>query len=248
MALFSQQFMPPTSPRRFLPQYFLLLCAAMVVASCTSAPPAANESATVTLPTADIQDFSGNWEKNYQLSDDFNARFSLYVADIRRGFPTTQGRNDSAVGVNLGGGVDVDAINGLARFTEEITRTPTIEIVQEDGTINIDREDDFTLYCDYQDGQYNTSTNVFGSDTCGWNQERLIFQMALAGGLNITHQFSLSPDSKLLNVTTRVSSDFVSAPIVISSFYERFEPAAEDYNCVLTLTRSTVCSQRGTAQ
>jgi hypothetical protein len=72
--------------------------------------------------------------------------------------------------------------------------------------------------------------------------------MALAGGLNISHQFSLSPDSTLLNVTTRVSSDFVSVPIVISSFYERFEPPEEDYNCVLTLTRSTVCNQRGTAQ
>ena len=239
--------MLPTLPRCFLLQH-LLLCG-MLLTGCASAPPAARES-VLPLSTADVQDFSGNWEKNYQLSDDFAARFSLYVADIRRGFPTAQdGRNDSAVGVNLGAsGVNVDAINGLARFTEEITRTPILEIVQEDGTINIDREDDFTLYCNYKDRQFNSSTSVFGSDTCGWHQERLIFQMTLAGGLNITHQFSLSPDATLLNVTTRVSSDYVSAPIVISSFYERFEPPAEDYNCVLTLTRSTVCNQRGTAQ
>src|SRR5688500_2717103 len=174
-----------TLPRCFSLQH-LLLCG-ITLTGCSSTPPAAEERA-VPLSTANIQDFSGNWEKNYQLSDDFAQRFSLYVADIRRGFPTAQnGRNDSAIGVNLGNsGVDADAINGLARFTEEITRTPILEIVQEDGTINIDREDDFTLSCDYKDRQFNSSNSVFGSDTCGWNQERLIFQMALAGGLNIT--------------------------------------------------------------
>ncbi len=238
--------MLPIPLMHLLPRYFLL-CGMMLLTGCASAPPPA-EVVEAPLRTEDIQDFSGNWEKNYQLSDDFNARFSLYVADIRRGFINTEGRNDSDIAATMGGGVNVDAINGLARFTEEITRTPTIEIAQEDGNINIEREDDFTLNCNYQDRQYSSSSSVFGSDTCGWNQERLIFQMALAGGLSITHQFSLSPDEKLLNVTTRVSSDFVAVPIVISSFYERFEPAAEDYNCVLTLTRSNVCSQRGTPQ
>src|SRR5688572_23781184 len=128
-------------PRCFLLKQ-LLLCG-MMLTGCASTPPAAEERALLPLSTADVQDFSGNWEKNYQLSDDFAQRFSLYVADIRRGFPAAQdGRNDSAIGVNLGNsGVNVDAINGLARFTEEITRTPILEIVQEDGIINIDRED-----------------------------------------------------------------------------------------------------------
>lgn len=237
--------MPPASPTRLFPQY-LLLCGIML-AGCASTPPVVEE-VEAPLRTGDIHDFSGNWEKNYQLSDDFNARFSLYVADIQRVFSNTQGRSDRELAALAGTGVNVDAINGLARFTDEITRTPMIEIVQDDGSINIDREDDFTLYCAYQDRQYSSSTNVFGSDTCGWNQERLIFQMALAGGLNITHQFSISPDAKLLNVTTRVSSDLVAVPIVISSFYERFVPTEEDYNCVLTLTRSTVCNQSGKAK
>ena len=237
--------MLPISLSRLLPQ-FLLLCG-MMLAGCASAPPAAEE-AEAPLRIGDIQDFSGNWEKNYQLSDDFNARFSLYVADIERVLTNTQGRSDSDIAALAGTGVNVEAINGLARFTEEITRTPMIEIVQDEGSINIDREDDFTLYCAYQDRQYSNSSNVFGSDTCGWNQERLIFQMALAGGLNITHQFSLSPDTRLLNVTTRVSSDLVAVPLVISSFYERYIPSGQDYNCVLTLTRSTVCNQSGAAE
>ncbi len=240
--------MLPAPLIRSLKQY-CVLCGVML-AGCANTPSDAEtiEVAEAPLRTGDIKDFSGNWEKNYQLSDDFAARFSLYVADIRRGVINTQGLSDREIAGLAGSGVNVDAINGLARFTEEITRTPTIEIEQEDGSINIDREDDFTLYCDYQDRQYSNSSNVFGSDTCGWNQERLIFQMALAGGLNITHQFSLSPDTNLLNVTTRVSSDLVAVPIVISSFYERYIPSEQDYNCVLTLTRSTVCNQSGAAE
>lgn len=237
--------MLPVSLTRSLKQYGVL-CSSVLV-GCTSPP----QEATVTevpVRTSSIRDLSGNWEKNYQLSDDFNARFSLYVADIRRAVANTQGRSDSDLGVLVGGGVNVDAINGLARFTEELTRTPTIEIEQKEGTIDIERENDFTLHCNYQDRQYSNSSNVFGSDTCGWNQDRLIFQMALAGGLNITHQFSLSPDTTLLNVTTRVSSDLVAVPIVVSTFYERYVPAAADYNCVLTLTRSTVCNQSGATE
>jgi hypothetical protein len=236
-----------------MPQYSLIrsmfMCivpCSMLLAGCTS--PAVEEVETAPQRTQNLRDFSGNWEKNYQLSDDFNAQFSLYVADIRRGFIDTQGRNDSALGPTFGGGMNAEAINGLARFTEEITRTPTMEILQDDASINIERENDFTLFCDYRDRQYSSSSNVFGSDTCGWNQERLIFQMAIAGGLNITHQFSLSPDSTMLNVTTRVSSDSVAVPLVISSFYQRFEPPGEDYNCVRTLTRNTVCNQRGASQ
>lgn len=237
--------MPPAPPTRLAKQHCMLWV--ILVTGCASSPP---DDIVVEAPlrTGDIQNFAGNWEKNYQLSDDFNARFSLYVADIRRAFTNTQGLSDRELATLASTGINTDAINGLARFTEEITRTPTLEIEQDEGSIDIDREDDFTLHCAYQDRQYASSANVFGSDTCGWNQERLIFQMALAGGLHITHQFSLSPDTKLLNVTTRVSSDLVAVPIVISSFYERYTPAAEDYNCVLTLTRSTVCNQRGAAE
>jgi len=220
----------------------------VLLAGCESSKSVAEISAAAPLRTEDTQDFAGNWEKNYQLSDDFNARFSLYVADIQRIFTNTQGRPDINFGGIAGSGLSTEAINGLARFTEELTRTPVIDIVQDEERINIEREDDFTLSCDYKDRQYTQSTNTFGADTCGWNQQRLVFQMALAGGLNISHQFSLSPDSTLLNITTSVSSDLVAVPIVISNFYQRYTPPAEDYNCVLTLTRNNVCSQRGTAQ
>jgi hypothetical protein len=229
------------------PPSFALALAMLLLAACNSTPvPESTVEAAPATRVGELRDFTGHWEKNYQLSDDFNTRFTLYVADVRRliarlgqgnleGLPTLRGR-----------GINTDAISGLARFAEELTRMPILEIVQDDVLIEIERENDFPLRCAYANLQFIRSVNAFGSDVCGWADERLQFQMALGGGLTIAHQFSLSADSSMLNVTTTVSSDDISVPLVISNYYQRYTPPAEEYNCVLTLTRNTVCNQRGT--
>jgi hypothetical protein len=190
------------------------------------------------------RNFSGHWEKNFQLSDDFNTVFSLYAANIRRAY----GGQNRGNGLNSVPAVDIsnEAINGLARFTEELTRMPLLDIVQNDSEVRVDRENDFPLRCAYAGRQFVRSNNDFGADACGWeNTERLVFQLALGGGLTITHQFSLSADANMLNLTTRVSSSSVAVPIVISNYYRRYAVPEQDFNCQLTLTRSNVCSQRG---
>lgn len=210
-------------------------CATRTEAPATEAP----------ARSGDLRDFSGHWEKNYQLSDDFNTRFNLYAADIRRLIARLNEGDTEALPMLRGRGINIDAVSGLARFTEELTRMPLLEIEQDATLIEIERENDFTLRCAYQDRQFVRSTNAFGADVCGWTDERLQFQMALGGGLSIAHQFSLSADASMLNVTTTVSSDDVAVPLVISNYYTRFTPPAEDYNCMLTLTRNTVCNQQG---
>jgi hypothetical protein len=186
------------------------------------------------------RNFSGHWEKNFQLSDDFNNTFSLYVANIRRAYASQNG-----AGLNNAPTTSNDAIEGLARFTEELTRMPLLDIVQDENEVRIDRENDFPLRCAYAGRQFVRSSNDFGADACGWeSDQRLVFQLALGGGLTITHQFTLSPDSTTLNVTTRVSSSSVAVPIVISNYYRRYASPERDFDCRLTLTRSNVCSQR----
>jgi len=226
-------------------------------ACVTAGLPGACASNQAPLPLAEppvrageLRDFSGNWEKNYQLSDDFQSRFSLYIADVQRVFinPNAGSIQGGPALRGGGGGFNVASIEDLARFTEELTRMPLIEINQDDSLIEIERENDFTLRCAYADRQFVRSGNAFGSEVCGWNAERLQFQMQLGGGLSIAHQFSLSPDATMLNVTTTVSSDTVPVPMIISNYYTRFTPVGDDYNCMLTLTRRTVCSQRGTPQ
>lgn len=231
-----------------LPIRPLILLIALLCTGCGTASSRNPDLQEAPLLSSPPRDFSGYWEKNFQLSDDFNNRFRLYIADVQRLYTATGGRGDLQGGIAAGAGVSVDTINGLARFTEELTRMPLLEIVQDKDSINIDRDDDFTLRCRYQDRQYTSSSNPFGNDQCGWSQERLLFQMSLPGGLNITHQFSLSPDSAMLNVTTRVNSGSVSVPLIISNYYQRYVPPEPDYNCLLTLTRNTVCSQNGEPQ
>jgi hypothetical protein len=224
----------------------LALLAGILLSACASEPEAPLLIAAAPERSGELRDLSGHWEKNYQLSDDFNTRFNLYAADIRRLLARLNQGDLEAVPMLRGRGLSVEAINGLARFAEELTRMPLLDIAQDDALIEIERENDFTLRCAYANLQFVRGTTAFGNDLCGWAGERLQFQMLLGGGLNISHQFSLSADGSMLNVTTTLSTDDVAVPLVISNFYQRYEPPAEDYNCLLTLTRNTVCTQRGT--
>jgi len=222
----------------------LALLSAVLLTACSSRPEPAPAEAP--LRAATQPDLSGHWEKNYQLSDDFNNRFSLYIADIQRRFTAAQSRTELQVLGAMPGSISNDAINGLARFAEELTRMPLLEVEQDAKGIKVERENDFTLRCNYKDRLYTSSTNAFGADLCGWNEQRMLFQMSMGGGLGITHQFSLSADGSMLDLTTTVSSDAVATPLIVRNVYQRYEPPEQDYNCILTLTRSTVCSQRGT--
>lgn len=248
-----QHPMPLLQTSALLPP--LLLSLALLPVACSTPPPAESTPAEAPLRDATpLPDLTGHWEKNYQLSDDFESRLALYVADIQRRISTPQGRGEGisvsggGVGGFFGGGISNVAINGLARFAEEITRMPRLDILQEDSGIEVERENDFPLRCLYGARQFVRGNNPFGNDVCGWNGERLLFSMAMLGGLGVTHQFSLSADGKMLDVTTTVSSDTVAAPLTIRGIYQRYEVAEDPYNCVLTLTRNRVCSQRGPRQ
>lgn len=230
-------------PKPF-PHHAALL--SLLLGACASESTTPDVDASAPQRTGELRDFSGHWEKNYQLSDDFNTRFSLYAADIRRLIARMNQGDLEGLPALRGRGLNVNAIGDLARFAEELTRMPLLDIEQDEASIEIERDSDFTLRCAYADLQFVRSSNAFGSDLCGWNGERLQFRMELGGGLSISHQFSMSPDASMLNVTTTVSTDDVSVPLVISNYYQRFDPPAEDYNCMLTLTRNTVCNQRGT--
>lgn len=221
---------------------FPLLLTALLT-GCSQTAPVAKTPEEIPLRVGTQPDMSGHWEKNYQLSDDFNSRIALYIADIQRRYTTPQSRGD-VQGIPFGSSLNNESIRGLARFAEELTRMPLLEIAQNDTDIQVKREADFTLRCHYEDRQYVQSTNAFGSDVCGWNDQRMLFRMGMGGGLDITHQFSLSPDGSMLDLTTTVNSAAVAVPLVIRNIYRRYANPDENYNCQLTLTRSTVCTQR----
>lgn len=229
----------PALLRPFCPLF--LTCLVLAAAACSSTP---DEQQMITSTGAETRDLSGHWEKDYQRSDDFSNRFNLYVADIRR-LQLQDQRGDLGGARLRTSNINAEAINGLARFAEELTRMPGLVIAQNEGSIDIDREEDFSLDCDWGDQRYSQNIHAFGADYCGWDRQRLVFRMDITGGLQIIHQFSLSPDASMLNVTTTVSSDQAALPMTISNFYQRYDAPEEGFDCTLTLTRSRVCQQTG---
>lgn len=185
---------------------------------------------------------AGSWEKDYQLSDDFETELNLYMFDIQRRL-NTQGDGINST-TTFGGGPGVgsmETVIGLARFTEEITRMPLLRIAQDRARVHIDREDDFALHCEFLNRQTALIETPFGTEQCGWNGEQLLFLLNLQDGLRIFYQVTLSPNGSQLNVTTTVTSNAVSTPMTISNFYRRFDVPDDGIDCILTLTRNNVC-------
>lgn len=207
-----------------------------LLAACASRePPAAP-------PPVALPDFTGAWEKNYGASDDFDSRFSLYLFDVRRALSPSR---NSTLDAPYGGGytASMDAVVGLARFAEELSRTALLDIEQNDEGIHVARDDSFALSCTWLRERLARDATPYGRETCGWNGDRLVFLIDL-DALSIRHQLSLSPDRSQLNLTTTVQSAAVSSPFTLSNFYDRLVRPAEDYECVLTLSRNNVCTRR----
>lgn len=227
--------------RTFL-KAFLLGASFLCLSACSSPKP---EEQFATFYTPQTVDFSGHWEKNYQASDDVNSKFQLFLFDIQRSVNLNQ-TNSQGRPISIGAaGVSGEAITGLARLTEDITKVSLLEIKQDNNGIIIDREDNFALTCDYFKEQVVSSQDAFGAEACGWNGQQLIFQFNLMDGLSIRHQVTLGPDLQQLNITTTVSTSSVSSPFTISSYYQRYTPPEYDYECIFTLSQNNVCSQNG---
>ena len=192
-----------------------------------------------------VADFSGDWEKNYQRSDNFETEFEEYVANIRRMLEALQEdrKRNPSFNSDTGFTVSRESVIGLAKFTEEITRMPLLHIEQNKTSIKIDRKDDFALYCEFFNSQFSTTKNPYGSENCTWSRGQLFIQINLVNGLNIVHQVTMSADARKLNITTTISSREATIPLTISNYYDRYTPPDNDFNCIQTLTRKNVCSK-----
>ncbi len=219
----------------------LILLSGLLSACATEEPARISEEVTY-----EVVDMSGNWEKDYQLSDDFETEFNLYMFDIQRRL-NPQSENINRRG-SFGSGAATgnrESVIGLARFTEEITRMPLLQIEQDRARMRIEREDDFALLCEFLNRQTSLTQTPFGTEECGWNGEQLLFMLNLTEGLRIFYQVTLSPDGQQLNITTTVSSAEVSTPLTISNYYRRYDIPESNIDCILTLTRNNVCRQAG---
>jgi len=206
------------------------------------------------LPVLDLErpmrlDYSGSWEKDFGRSDTWQDELNRMLrirqeqaARQQAGLPGGGGPAISVGNINVGSGRGGASIIDLARLAEYISRQTTMQIIQDREQIRIERRGEAPLICSLEAGPMATFSSTHGSEVCGWDQQQLVFRITLPDELVIIHRFSVAADRTQLRMVTSISSRG-SAPFNLRQTFNRYEAPADEYNCVLTLSRGRVCSQ-----
>jgi hypothetical protein len=221
-----------------------LLVVYVLLCGCASPPtkrPALQGSNTQAV------NFSGSWELDYSQSDNTQEKLDSVVRELNR---EAQRRAQGGIqqgpvsGISMGGSGpnSGSAILGLVRMADLITQSPLLEITQDEHKIQVKREDDFSLSCEFYAGEYRREKTPFGTDACGWNAHQLVFKSLLPDGLSIQHVMTLGAAGQKLNIATTVVSDQVSFPFTLNRVYNRFQPGDSGFTCQETLTKGKVCT------
>jgi hypothetical protein len=182
-------------------------------------------------------DYSGSWQRNYARDDEVVSVLNQLYYELARA--STDPYGAPAVSQR-----DGEALLALAQLTELITRFDTMTIVQNDFEIRVERKDDFSLMCRFQDGSSQTVESAAGNEICGWDRGDLVSQLSLADGLQIVNRFTISEDGDELRIVTTVSSSSSRVPFTLRRFYHKFDQPKSDFHCIETLTMKRVCSTK----
>lgn len=215
----------------------LLLCVS--IAACSSPRPVVDEDMQRIegpLPA----DLSGSWERNYARDDDVNAVLRATYNRLSRTIPDQQ--DPRSPGIAAPSARDVEALTALARLAELITRPDVLTISQNQNEVVIERKDDFAMLCAFYDGVAKGTDNAYGTEICGWDGKQLVSHLVLPDGLQVTHRFTISNDSRQLRVVTTLASSTSRVPFTLRRFYTKFRRPTSNFNCIETLSMKRVCS------
>ena len=215
----------------------------------------ANSYAQDDLPLLDLDtpvrlNFSGSWEKDFARSDNWEDELNR-VMRMRQEQAAAQAagirplsRPRVSIGnINLGSSRSRLGIVNLARVAEYISRQTTMEIIQDRNQVRIERKGEAPLICGMETGPTQSFSSPHGSEFCGWNRLQLIFEITLPEELYITHQFSVAANGSSLQIVTSIQSDN-GIPFNLRQTYSKYDAPPDEYNCIQTISRGRVCSQR----
>lgn len=215
------------------------IAAGLVLQGCARAP---------VLPTTvntSHADFTGSWELNFGRSDDVNHElaqlFRKLSASAQRQARSGVRTQNSGLITSRGA---AQSVIDLARLAESITRTQVLEIQHNEDTIEVRREDDFSLVCGFYDNIAELSESTYGTELCGWDGHQLVFRIGLPEGLTVSHRMTVAPSKQQLHIATTVASSTAPVPFTLNQFFDRFEEVESEFDCEYTLTRQKVCTPR----
>jgi len=198
----------------------------------------------VQAEAANRPDFNGFWELDFENSEHPNDKLRyLYEVTLshyqRRVNSSDPQFRDSAIRA-------MDELRGivnLGRLAELITRTTVLEINQDDSHILVDREDNFSLACEFANTEI--SGDALGRERCGWRNGQLIFDIRLPEGLAIQHRLVKAADGRRLNISTTLASDGISQAFSVNRVFIPFERGKGAFECEYILGKGKVCSMGG---
>jgi hypothetical protein len=189
-------------------------------------------------------DFNGFWELDFENSEHPNDKLR-YLYEVTLSHYQRQVNNndpqfrDSAIRA-------MDELRGivnLGRLAELITRTTVLEINQDANHILVDREDNFSLACEFANTEI--TGDALGRERCGWRNNQLIFDIRLPEGLAIQHRIVKSADGRRLNISTTLASDGVSQAFSVNRVFIPFQRGKGAFECKYILGKGKVCSIGG---
>ena len=135
---------------------------------------------------------------------------------------------------------DLRGLINLGRLGEQITRTSTLEVVSGARSLEIHRDDNFTLRC--EEGLPETGITNLGLARCEWQDSQLIVRQRVPGGVGIEHRLTLSPAGRELNVATSILGQGVTQSFTINRVYVPYQPGEERFQCEDQIGKGKVCS------
>lgn len=215
----------------------------VLLAACGSAPQPAVTEERLTRERQPPLDFSGSWEVDFAASDSVPRQISANLRQWQRDMERRSRRPSQAGGpiFNLGGR-SPEAVLALADMAELITAPELLDILQDDSSVRVRRENSFALVCQLTSAPPVVTQTPFGREACTWDGRELLFRIALPEGLVIEHQLLLASGRDTLALTTEVSSSRVREPLRVRKVYRRYDPNAQGFRCTETLSKGRVCT------
>jgi hypothetical protein len=174
--------------------------------------------------------FDGHWEIDFSRSespgDKLRYLYEVTLSGHRRRLAQSDPRFGDSPMMAM---ADLQGLINLGRLAEQITRTSVLEVVSSEASLEIHRDDNFTLRCESL--QPESGMTNLGFTRCEWREEQLIVKQLLPGGIGIEHRLTLSPAGRELNVATSILGQGVSQAFTINRVYVPFEPGEDRFQC-----------------
>ena len=212
----------------------IAVCAAVISLSLTgclnSGPPPIEHHARVV-------DFSGTWEMDFARSEDTRQQLLLLYDRLQERVALQRDSRSRYEVLQM-----QENLVGLFNLAEEMTRSTAINIDQSRGYVEVRRNEDFALVCDFSTTETSRRMIGPGVEYCGFDETgQLVFVVRLREGLTVTNRFVMAHDRSRISMVTSLDHSKLPYPVSLRRMFMPYEQGESAWKCGFTLAKKTTC-------